>query len=130
MIPGIGPQALRFALGAGLGVILGLLYDCFRGLRRLWRGLTVPCDGLFLLLFFLSLLLTMIYTRGLQGYQLLGIFLGWGLWSLTLSAGFLSLWGRLLGKGAQWAKWLGRQAKKYVKIFRKLAKKHFPSGSK
>lgn len=130
MIPGIGPQALRFFLGGGTGILLGILYDLFRGFRRLRRGLTIPCDLLFCLIFFLSLLLTMVYTRGLRLYQLLGIFLGWGLWLLTLSPGFLPLWQRLLEKMARLGKLLGRQAKKYVKIFRKLAKKHFLSGSK
>ena len=122
MTPGIGPQALRFFLGAGLGALLGLLYDFLRGFRQLRRSLTIPCDGLFALAFFLSLLLTMVYTRGLQGYQLLGIVLGWGLWSLTLSPCFLGFWGRLLGKVTRSGKHLGHQAKKYVKNFRKLEK--------
>lgn len=130
MIPGIGPQTLRFALGAGAGIGFGIFYDFLRGLRYLRRSLTIPCDGLFALAFFLSLLLTMVYTRGLQGYQLLGIFLGWGLWSLTFSHCFLGFWERLLKKGARTGKALGHQAKKYVKIFRKLAKKNFPSGHK
>lgn len=130
MIPGIGPQALGFVLGGGLGVLLGVVYDFLRGFRRLRKGLTIPCDLLFGLVFFLSLMLTMVYTRGLRLYQLLGIFSGWGLWSISLSSGFLALWERLLGKGTRLGKLLGRQAKKYVKIFRKLAKKHFPSGFK
>ena len=130
MIPGIGPQALRFFLGGGSGVLLGILYDLFRGLRRLRHGLTLPCDLMFSLAFFLSLLLTTVYTRGLRLYQLLGLFLGWSLWNFTLSPGFLSLWLRLLRKIALSGKALRHQAKKYVKFFRKLAKKHFPSGSK
>lgn len=130
MIPGIGPQALRFCLGAALGLLLGLGYDLLRGMRRLRPGLTVPLDLLFSLIFFLSLLLTLVYTRGLRLYQLVGLGLGWSLWTLTLSPGFLSLWLRILRKGAGLGKWLGRQAKKYVNFFRKLAKKLFPSGHK
>ena len=72
----VGRQGLEFFWAAVLGVGLGVFYDLGRALRREKPGLTVPVDAVFAVIFFLSLWLTSVYTRGLKLYQCLGIFLG------------------------------------------------------
>lgn len=120
-------QALEFLAAGGLGMLLGLLYDLGRGLRREKPGLTVLMDILFALVFFLGLWLMSIYTWGLRLYQVLGAALGGSLYFLTVSPVMLGLFRKLFrGMGRIWAFALS-PAKKSVTFLKKLLKKLFPS---
>jgi len=119
-------QGAEFFWAALTGLGLGLIYDLERALRREHEKLTVPADGLFALLFFLALALTAVYTRGLRLYQGLGIFLGAGLWFLTLSPRFVVLCRRGIRRMARGLGAIRRGAKKTVCFLRKTAKKLFP----
>lgn len=113
-----------------VGVALSLLYDLGRGLRQTWRGLTIPLDLLFSLLFLLGLLGLSLYTGGLRIYQCLGIICGGGLYFLTLSPPFLRLWRRLLVFIAARFRKIRKQCKKSVIFLRKLEKKLFSTSWK
>ena len=130
MTVAVSRQAWEFFGSAGLGILLGFLYDLGRALRREHRSLTIPVDTLFALVFFLSLWLLSVYVRGLRLFHCLGIFLGGAVYFLTLSP----LVVRLVRKGLRAAGWLlGKvlaPAKKSVDFLRKLAKKLFPSPGK
>lgn len=130
MTVAVSRQALEFFASAGLGILLGLLYDLGRAVRREHSRLTIPVDGLFALVFFLSLWLLSVYVYGLRLFHCLGIFLGGGVYFLTVSP----LVVRLLRKGLRASRWLlGKvlaPAKKSVYFLRKLAKKLFPSPGK
>lgn len=130
MIHSLETQGVEFLLAGALGILLGFLYDLGRAHRRIFPKLTVPVDLLFALTFFLSLLLTAVYTRGLKLYQLMGIFLGAVLWFLTLGPSVLRAFSALLIKIRQLGKTLRMQAKKSLKFMRKLVKKFFPSSMK
>ena len=126
----ISRQGLEFFWAAVTGAGLGLIYDIGRALRREKAGLTIPVDLLFALIFFLTLLLTAVYTRGLRLYQCMGIFLGAGAYFLTVSPLWVLLWRRVfrvIGRLRRKFQWM---AKKSVSFFLKNAKKVFPSGRK
>lgn len=130
MIRSLQTQTLEFLLSGALGILLGLAYDMGRAQRRIFPKLTVPVDLGFALLFFLSLLLTAVYTGGLKLYQLLGLFLGSALWFCTLSPPVLRAFSAVLIKIRQLGKGLRIQAKKSLNFLRKLIKKFFPSSGK
>lgn len=130
MIPGLETQTRLFLISGGLGLGLGLCYDWGRVHRRVFPMLTLPVDILFAVLFFLALILTAIYSRGLKLYQLLGLGLGSALYFLLFSPWFL----RPLGAVLRGIRRLGQKAKrglkKIVNFLRKLEKKLFPSWKK
>ena len=66
-------QAEQAALAALLGVLLAALYDLLRALRRVLPGAAGFADGLFALVFFLSMLAFALYPG--QGVFRLGFFL-------------------------------------------------------
>ena len=80
-------QAEQAALAALLGVLLAALYDLLRALRRVLPGAAGFADGLFALVFFLSMLAFALYPG--QGVFRLGFFLeialGAAAYFLTLS---------------------------------------------
>lgn len=123
-------QAAEFFWAAALGLGLGLIYDMGRALRREKPRLTIPVDVLFALVFFLGLWLTSIYTQGLRLYQCLGVFLGAGVYFLTLSPFLVRLWRRGLRAVGRLARGILKPMKKSVYFLRKLAKKLFPSSGK
>lgn len=123
-------QALQFFGAAGLGILLGLLYDFGRALRRERPRWTIPVDIVFCLIFFLAMGLTSIYTHGLRLYQCLGVFLGAGLYFLTVSPVVVRLWRRFFRSVRRLIRWLLTPLKKSVGFLRKLAKKLFPSSRK
>ena len=79
-------QAEQAALAALLGVLLAALYDLLRALRRVLPGAAGFADGLFALVFFLSMLAFALYPG--QGVFRLGFF-----WEIALGAAayFLTL---------------------------------------
>lgn len=123
-------QTAEFFCAAGLGIALGLFYDVGRALRRERPGLTVPVDLSFGLIFFLTLWLTSIYTRGLRLYQCLGVFLGAGLYFLTVSPFLLRFWRRVFHCFGRLIPGIFTPVKKSMRFLRKLAKKLFPSSGK
>lgn len=123
-------QAMDFLWAGGAGILLGLLYDFGRALRRCWGKMTIPADMLFALCFFLSLLALSLYTGGLRPYQCLGIGLGAGGYFLTLSPILLKILGRFWGLIRALCVRLRRILKKSLFFLRKIAKKLFPSSGK
>lgn len=130
MIQGLGAQTRFFLISGLLGLGLGLCYDWGRAHRRVFPILTLPVDILFALVFFLTLILTAIYSRGLKLYQVLGLGLGSALYFLLFSSWLL----RPLGAVLRGIQGLGKKAKrglkKIVNFLRKLEKKLFPSWKK
>lgn len=123
----VSRQGLEFLWAALLGIGLGFVYDLGRALRREKPGLTVPVDAVFALIFFLSLWMTSIYTRGLKLYQCMGVFLGAGLYFLTVSPPLLRLWRSGLRHLARLRQKFRRVRKKSAVFLQKLVKKLFPS---
>lgn len=123
-------QTVKFLIALGLGVVLGILYDFGRAIRRVAPILTLPVDILFGLTVFLALFLTSLYTGGLTLYQLLGIMGGGGLWFLTLGRIVLRMLVGLLLRFRRQMGILWSGGKKSVKFLRKLVKKLFPSSRK
>lgn len=123
-------QTIEFFCSAILGIILGILYDMGRALRREHPRLTIPVDILFGLIFFLAMWLTSIYTRGLRIYQCLGVFLGSGLYFLTVSIYLVRLWRCVLQHLQHFVRIIFLPAKKSLFFLRKLVKKLFPSSGK
>lgn len=123
-------QAVEFFGAAGLGIILGVLYDLGRALRREHPKLTILVDIIFALIFFMAMGLTAIYTHGFRLYQGLGTFLGAGLYFLTVSPWFVRLWRRFFRSLRRLLRTFLLPAKKSVFFLRKLAKKLFPSSGK
>lgn len=130
MIPGLGTQVREFLLSGALGLGLSLCYDWGRVHRRVFPRLTLPVDLLFALLFFLSLMLTSIYSRGLKLYQLLGMALAGTLYFLVISPWLMRPLFALLLRFRQLGRAMGKGMKKFVIFLRKLEKKLFPSRSK
>ena len=130
MISGLGTQAREFLISGALGLGLSLIYDWFRVHRRVFPKLTVPVDLLFAVLFFLTLMLTSIYSRGLKLYQLLGMGLGGGLYFLAISPWLMRPLFALLRKIRALGRALRNLMKKFVIFLRKLEKKLFPSSGK
>lgn len=130
MIQGIGTQTREFLISGALGLGLALLYDWGRVHRRVFPKLAVPVDLFFALIFFLVLMLTSIYSRGLTLYQLLGMGLGAALYFLAISPWLMRPLFALLGKIRGLGKALKNKMKKFVIFLRKLEKKLFPSSGK
>ncbi len=130
MIRPLSEQLIRFLGAVVLGAALGLCYDLGRGVRRVFRRLTVPVDMLFGLVFFLSLCLTGVYTRGLGPDQVLGLGIGAGLWLMTLGPFVTGGTAALLLKMVCLTKTGKNRAKKSVNFLRKLVKKFFSSSRK
>lgn len=130
MIPGLTNQAREFLISGALGLGLGLCYDWGRVHRRVFRGLTVPVDILFSLVFFLCLMLTAIYARGLMLYHVFGMFLGGCLYFLLLSPWLLRPLLLLLLKIRGLRKMVNNRKKKIQNFLRKLQKKLFSSSGK
>lgn len=130
MIPGLGAQARLFLISGVLGLGLGLCYDWGRVHRRVFPGLTLPVDILFALAFFLTLMLTAVYSRGLKLYQLLGMALGGIGYFLLFSSWLLRPLGAVLRGIQSLGKKTKRGIKKIVNFLRKLEKKLFPSWKK
>ena len=91
-------QAEQAALAALLGVLLAALYDLLRALRRVLPGASGFADGLFALVFFLSMLAFALYPG--QGVFRLGFFLeialGAAAYFLTLSRLLLQIFESIL----------------------------------
>ena len=91
-------QAEQAALAALLGVLLAALYDLLRALRRVLPGAAGFADGLFALVFFLSMLAFALYPG--QGVFRLGFFLeialGAAAYFLTLSRLLLQIFEGIL----------------------------------
>ena len=91
-------QAEQAALAALLGVLLAALYDLLRALRRVLPGAAGFADGLFALVFFLSMLAFALYPG--QGVFRLGFFLeialGAAAYFLTLSRLLLQIYEGIL----------------------------------
>ena len=91
-------QAEQAALAALLGVLLAALYDLLRALRRVLPGAAGFADGLFALVFFLSMLAFALYPG--QGVFRLGFFLeialGAAAYFLTLSRLLLQIFESIL----------------------------------
>lgn len=126
----VSRQALEFAVSGGLGLVLGVLYDLGRALRREHRALTIPADLGFGLLFFLSVWILSLYTYGLRLYTCLGIFLGAAVYFLTLSPPLLRLFRRCFQGMGQLLRKIFRFMKKSGIFLRKHAKKLFSSWGK
>jgi hypothetical protein len=120
-------QGLFLGSSVILGVLLGLVYDLGRGLRRAHARLTLPVDGLFALLLLLTLLLLGLYTGGLRLYELLGLCLGAGGYFLTLSPLFLALQLWTVRALRRFFARLFTPLKKTMCFLRKVVKKLFPS---
>ena len=122
-----GRQGLELLLSGLLGIGLGVVYDLGRALRREHPGATIPADGTFALVFFLTLWLSGIYMGGLRLYHCLGIGLGAAGYFLTLSAGITGAFRGVFRFFGRLRTALGRTAKKTGRFLKKLAKKLFPS---
>ncbi len=130
MIVSLGTQTGEFLWAGGVGLGMGLLYSLGRGVRRACPGMTVPVDGLFAIVYFLTLLLMAVYTGGLELYQVLGTVLGAGLWFLTMGPPLERLLGVLFRKIRRAADRAGSFLKKTLKFLQKSLKKFFPSSGK
>lgn len=128
----LGRQGLEFLWAAALGLALGIIYDLCRAVRREAGRpvVTLAADLLFALAFFLSLLLTAIYTRGLRLYQCLGIALGAAVYFLTVSPALVRLWRHGLRLLRRLAGRVRAASKKIVEFFRKITKKLFSTREK
>ncbi|MBQ3356935.1 MAG: spore cortex biosynthesis protein YabQ [Oscillospiraceae bacterium] len=89
----LGLQGRQFLLAAALGLALGLHYDLLRGLRRVFRRLTVVLDLWFALTLLIGSLLFALYVGNgeYRIFMLLGTALGMAVYFLTVSRLILPL---------------------------------------
>jgi len=89
-------QAAAFLASAAFGAVLGIFFDIFRVLRRLFRhktAATAAQDALFWVASTIVLFLLLLHLNNgeIRGYLFLGLLLGAIIYNMTLSRYFIAL---------------------------------------